>query len=75
MNPGALLLLALCSWYLGAMILFWYSVLAGKPEAPVHTKGSLVLSAGETIVGVEETQDGMDFSIGGYMQDEQYYDA
>jgi hypothetical protein len=74
MNPGALLLLALCSWYLGAMILFWYSVLAGKPAAPGKTEGSLILRAGETIVGVAETPHGMDFSIGDYVQDEQYYD-
>ena len=75
MNPGALLLLALSSLYLGAMVLFWCSVLACKTAAPGKTEGSLILRAGETIVGVAETPHGMEFSIGDSVQDEQYSDS
>ena len=73
MRPGVLLIVSLFSWYLAAILMLWYCLWEQKPKEPLVTEVSFVLKEGQTIVGVGETSQGMDFYIGDYMRDEKYY--
>jgi hypothetical protein len=44
-------------------------------EDTLETEVRLALNAGQTIVGVVETAQGMAFAIGDDVQDEKYYDV
>jgi hypothetical protein len=74
MRPGVLLIVSLFSWYLAAILMFWYCLWEQKPKEPRVTEVSFALKEGQTIVGVGETSQGMDFYIGDYVRDEKYYD-
>jgi hypothetical protein len=74
MNPGVLLMVSLLSLYVLAMVIFWHGLTAQQTEAAVDTKAGLALKEGQTIVGVEETAQGMDFYIDDAVWDAEYYD-
>jgi hypothetical protein len=74
MNPGVLLLMSLLSLFLAAMLMFWYCLWRQKTDAPPSSEKPFVLKEGETIVGVRDTSQGIDFHISEYVRDENDYD-
>jgi hypothetical protein len=72
MNPHVLLMVCLLSLYVAAMMIFWHSIARQKSEARLDTTVRLALQEGQTIVGVEETAQGMELTIGDYVRDEKY---
>ena len=72
MNPSVRLMVCLLSLYGAAMVMFWYGIAGHKPAAREETAGRLALKAGQTIVGVVETAQGLAFAIGEYVRDAQY---
>ena len=75
MHPSVLLMGCLLTLYVGTMVMFWHSRAGQPPAARVETAGRLALPAGQTIVGVVETAQGLAFAIGEYVRDEQYEDG
>ena len=75
MHPSVLLMVCLLSWYVAAMVMFWHGKAGHKPTARFETAGRLALKAGQTIVGVVETAQGMAFALGEDVRDEQYEDV
>lgn len=69
-----LLIAYLLSLYLLAMLFLWRSLRGQKQEPTLCTEVSFALRAGQTIVGVGDTTQGMEFYIGDYVTDEKYYD-
>ena len=74
MQPGGVLIVYLATLYILAMVIFWYCLGGQKPKEPLVTEVPLTLRAGQTIVGIGETTQGIDFYIGGYVTDKKYYD-
>ena len=70
MSPGVLLLICLLSWYLAAMVIFWYCLQEQTIQAPMSVAVRFALQEGQTIIGVEDTTQGIDFHIGDYVRDE-----
>ena len=75
MHPSVLLIVCLLALYVVAMVMFWHGRAGQPPVARVETAGRLALPAGQTIVGVVETAQGLAFAIGAYVRDEKYYDV
>ena len=73
MNPCVLLMGCLLALYGAAMAMFWYGIARQKPAARLETAGRLALHEGQTIVGVEETAQGLAFALGNDVRDEQSY--
>jgi hypothetical protein len=57
------------------MGMFWHGLSGHKPEARLETEVRLALKAGQTIVGVVDTAQGLAFAIGDDVRDEKYYDV
>ena len=74
MNPRVLLMGCLLALYGAAMMMFWHSIAGQPPAARLETAGRLALHEGQTIVGVEETAQGLAFAIGDDVRDEKYSD-
>jgi hypothetical protein len=72
MPPSVLLMGCLLTLYVVTMVMFWHGIAGHKPAARVETAGRLALQAGQTIVGVVETTQGLAFAIGEYVRDEKY---
>ena len=72
MNPSVRLMVCLLSVYGAAMVMFWYGRAGHKPAAREESAGRLALPAGQTIVGVVETAQGLAFALGNHVRDEQY---
>ena len=72
MNPSVRLMVCLLSLYGAAMVMFWYGIAGHKPAAREETAGRLALKAGQTIVGVVETAQGLAFALGDDVRDEKY---
>ena len=72
MHPSVLLMVCLLSLYVAAMVMFWHGRAGHKSVASLETAGRLALPAGQTIVGVVETAQGLAFAIGEYVRDAQY---
>ena len=72
MHPSVLLMGCLLTLYVVTMVMFWHGRAGQQPEARVETVGRLTLQAGQTIVGVVETAQGLAFAIGEYVRDAQY---
>ena len=72
MHPSVLLMVCLLTLYVVTMVMFWHGIAGQQPAARVETAGRLALQAGQTIVGVVETAQGLAFAIGEYVRDEQY---
>jgi hypothetical protein len=56
------------------MVFYWCSTRKQNVEAPMGRQVRFALKEGQTIVGVEDTPQGVAFYIGGYVRDERYYD-
>jgi hypothetical protein len=68
-------------------LFFWYSVVLGlyliqvawkrwRPGARTRPQESgIALKAGQTILGVRETAQGLEFALGVNVRDEKYYDS
>ena len=74
MPLGLCLILYLLALYIGAMLLLWQYLRGPKPENPLVTEVPFALREGQTIVGIGETSQGIDFYIGDYVKAENYYD-
>ena len=74
MQPGVVLIVYLAILCILAMVIFWHCLGGHKPKEPLGTEVPLTLRAGQTIVGIGETTQGIAFYIGDYVTDEQYYD-
>jgi len=74
MTLGVLLIAYLASLYLLAMLFLWRSLRGQKQEPTLGTEVRFALKEGQTIVGVGDTTQGMDFYIGDYVRDENYHD-
>jgi hypothetical protein len=74
MPLGLLLILYLLTLYIVAMLVLRHYLRGQKSEAPLVTEVRFVLREGQTILGVGDTRQGMDFYIGDYVMDEKYYD-
>jgi len=74
MNPSVLLIAYLIILYLLAMFFLWRSFRGQKQGPMLVREVRFALRAGQTIVGVGDTTQGMDFYIGDYVVDENYYD-
>ena len=72
MHPSVLLMVCLLTLYVVTMVMFWHGRAGQQPAARVETAGRLALPAGQTIVGVVETAQGLAFAIGEYVRDAQY---
>ena len=75
MHPSVLLMVCLLTLYVGTMVMFWHGIAGQRPAARLETAGRLALQAGQTIVGVVETAQGLAFAIGDEVRDEKYYDG
>jgi hypothetical protein len=74
MSLGVCLILYLLALYMGAMVLLWQSLRRQKTATPLVTEVRFALKEGQTIFGVGETTQGIDFYIGDYVSDEHYCD-
>jgi len=74
MQPGVVLIVYLATLYILAMIIFWHCLGGQQPKESLVTAVPFALKEGQTILGVEDTTQGIDFSIGDYVRDEHYYD-
>ena len=74
MQPGVMLIVYLATLYILAMVIFWHCLWGQKPQEPVVTDVPVALQEGQTILGVEETTQGIDFYISDYVRDEHYHD-
>ena len=74
MTLGALLLASLASLYFLAMLFLWRSLWGQKTELTASTEVRFALREGQTIVGVGDTTQGIDFYIDDYVRGENYYD-
>jgi len=74
MQPGVMLIVYLATLYILAMIIFWHCLGGQQPKESLVTAVPFALKEGQTILGVEDTTQGIDFSIGDYVRDEHYYD-
>ena len=74
MHPSVQLIVYLLALYMVAMVMFWHGIAGQPPAARVETDVRLALQAGQTIVGVVETAQGLAFAIGDEVRDEQYED-
>src|SRR5262245_32433675 len=72
MHPSVLLMVCLLTLYVVTMVMFWHGIGGQQPVARLETAGQLALPAGQTIVGVVETAQGLAFAIGEYVRDAQY---
>jgi hypothetical protein len=59
--------------YIVAMVIFWHCLWGQQPKEPVVMEVPFTLKEGQTILGVEDTTQGMHFSIGDDVRDEHYY--
>ena len=75
MHPSVLLMGCLLALYVVAMVMFWHGRARQPPAARVETDVRLALKAGQTIVGVVDTAQGLAFAIGDEVRDEKYYDV
>ena len=74
MTLCGLLIAYLLAFYLLAMLFLWRSLRGQKQEPILVREVRFALREGQTIVGVGDTTQGMDFYIGDYVLDEKYYD-
>ena len=74
MPLGLCLILYLLALYMGAMVFLWQYLRGQKAATPVVTEVPFALREGQTIVGIGETTQGIDFYIGDYVRDENYHD-
>jgi hypothetical protein len=74
MPLGLCLIIYLLALYIGAMVLLWQSLRGQKTATPLVTEVPFALREGQTIVGIGETTQGIDFYIGDYVSDEHYCD-
>jgi hypothetical protein len=74
MTIGVLLIAYLSILYFVTMLILRHCLWRQKPESTLSTEIRFVLKEGQTIVGVGDTIQGMDFYIGDYVRDENYYD-
>jgi len=65
----------LLTLYVVTMVMFWHGIAGQSLAARVETDVRLALQAGQTIVGVVETAQGLAFAIGEYVRDAQYEDG
>jgi hypothetical protein len=75
MHPSVLLMVCLLTLYVVTMVMFWHGIAGQQPAARVETDVRLALQAGQTIVGVVETTQGLAFAISDEVQDEKYSDV
>ena len=74
MPVGLWLILFVLALYIGAMVVLWQYLRGPKIATPFVTEVPLALKEGQTIVGIGETNHGIDFYIGDSVTDENYYD-
>jgi hypothetical protein len=74
MTLGVLLIAYLLSLYLLGMMVLRHCARRQQTETPLDTEVRFALRAGQTIVGVGDTTQSIDFYIGDYVGDEHYYD-
>ena len=74
MPIGLLVVIYLFVLYCVAMLVLWHCLRGQKTAPPLVTVVPFALKEGQTIVGIGETTQGIDFYIGGYVTDKQYYD-
>jgi len=74
MPLGLMLILYLLTFYLLALWFLWRYIRRQETECPLGPEVPFALKEGETIVGVGETTQGIDFYIGDYVMDEKYSD-
>ena len=74
MKPSVLLMVSLLSWYFVALVIYWYAI--GEPMRAERrgSEGRFALKEGHTILGVQETAQGLEFKFGTAVRDERYYD-
>ena len=74
MPLGLMLILYLLTFYLLALWFLWRYIRRQETESPLGPEVPFALKEGQTIVGVGETAQGIDFYIGDYVMDEKYSD-
>ena len=74
MQPSTVLMLYLAIFYLLAMVVFYCCLQEQKPKELRVTDIFFALKEGQTILGVEETSQGVTFYVGGSVRDDWYYD-
>ncbi|HSX78708.1 MAG TPA: hypothetical protein VLQ80_09080 [Candidatus Saccharimonadia bacterium] len=75
MTLGVLLMAYVAALYLLGMWLLLRSLQAQQTAATSGTEGRFALKEGQTIVGVGETPEGLDFYLGDSVMDENSYDV
>ena len=74
MQPGVMLIVSLATLYILAMVIFWHCLWGQQPKEPLVTEVPFALQEGQTILGVDDTTQDMNFAIGDYVRDEHYDD-
>jgi hypothetical protein len=74
MNPSVLLMVSLLAWYCVALLIYWYAIGEPKSDERRGSEGRVALKAGQTILGVRETAQGLEFECSTDVRDQQYYD-
>ena len=74
MTLGVLLITYVAALYLLGLWCLWRSLQGQKTAATAGTEVRFALKEGQTIVGVGETTEGMDFYMDDSVVDENYYD-
>jgi hypothetical protein len=72
MQPGVLLIVSLLAWYLAAMLIFWYALREPHPKKLQAMEIPFALKEGQTILGIEDSVQGIDFHIGNYREERKY---
>jgi len=74
MPIGLLVVIYLFVLYCVAMLVLWHCLRGQKQGSTPSTAVPFALREGQTIVGIGETTQGIDFYIGDSVRDENYYD-
>ena len=74
MPLGVCLIMYVLALYIGAMLCLLHCLRGQKSGTPLVTEVPFALTEGQTILGVGDTTQGMDFYIGDYVTDEHYHD-
>ena len=75
MQPGVVLIVYLAALFILAMVIYWHGLAHQPPKKPQIMEIPFALKEGQTILGIEDTGEGIDFYIGNYREGRKYYDC
>jgi len=74
MQPGVVLIVYLAALFILAMVIYRHGLANQPPKKPQVIDIPFTIKDGQTIFGVEDTGEGIDFYMGNYREGGKYYD-